>query len=225
MGRARQGRHARHLLRRHQPAVHRRDPAAEPRRDHAAVGDRRRRRRRSTRAASSTPGFAFDWAKERVHEADARRARTRASAGPTSGSRRATRSCKDNQALHPEAADLIGKVRDNDHYVPEVADPLVAGHVRRQDQRAGRSWPASSPTSRPAATARRSPQRMTGTRQEVVHVHQRHARRLARPRDLQPAVRLPADLRRARRRRSRKAALIQRAARRWSSRRSSASTA
>ena len=32
--------------------------------------------------------------------------------------------CADNQALHPEAADLLGKIRANDHYVPEVADPL-----------------------------------------------------------------------------------------------------
>ena len=38
--------------------------------------------------------------------------------------------------LHPEAADLMKKIRANDHYVPKVADPLVAGHLRRQDQRA-----------------------------------------------------------------------------------------
>ena len=35
--------------------------------------------------------------------------------------------------------------------------PARAGHVRQQDQRAGRSWPASGRTSRPAATARRWP--------------------------------------------------------------------
>ena len=35
VGRPPQGRHARHLLRRHQPAVHRPDAASEPRRDHA----------------------------------------------------------------------------------------------------------------------------------------------------------------------------------------------
>ena len=32
--------------------------------------------------------------------------------------------CKANQALHPEKADLKAKIRDNDHYVPEVADPV-----------------------------------------------------------------------------------------------------
>src|SRR5262249_37711775 len=32
--------------------------------------------------------------------------------------------CKDNQVLHPEANDLMAKIRANDHYVPEVADPL-----------------------------------------------------------------------------------------------------
>src|SRR3954467_10688509 len=32
--------------------------------------------------------------------------------------------CEDNQDLHPEAADLMAKIRANDHYIPEVADPL-----------------------------------------------------------------------------------------------------
>ena len=40
LGQARQGGHARHLLRGHQPAVHRRDPAAEPRGHNAALGAR-----------------------------------------------------------------------------------------------------------------------------------------------------------------------------------------
>jgi hypothetical protein len=68
-------------------------------------------------------GFAFNWAKERVHEAQP--------AGPDSGQPWAYQRiqegdtvCADNQAMHPEAADLIQMVRDNDHYVPEVADPL-----------------------------------------------------------------------------------------------------
>ena len=41
VGARQQGRHARHLLRRHQPAVHRAAAAARPRGDRAAVGDRR----------------------------------------------------------------------------------------------------------------------------------------------------------------------------------------
>jgi uncharacterized protein len=72
-------------------------------------------------------GFAFNWAQERQHEAQP--------AGPDSGQPWAWERiqdyehpidpvCADNQALHPEAADLITKVRENDHYVPEVADPV-----------------------------------------------------------------------------------------------------
>jgi uncharacterized protein len=69
-------------------------------------------------------GFAFNWAKERVHEAQP--------ASPDGGQpwaykrvQEGDQVCKDNQVLHTEAADLLGKVRENDHYVPEVADPLA----------------------------------------------------------------------------------------------------
>jgi uncharacterized protein len=68
-------------------------------------------------------GFAVPWAQERQHDAQP--------AGPDSGQPWAYKriqegdaTCAANQALHPEAADLIGKIRANDHYVPEVADPL-----------------------------------------------------------------------------------------------------
>jgi predicted acyl esterase len=68
-------------------------------------------------------GFALNWAQERAHEA--------LPAGPDSGQpwayqriQEGDQTCADNQVLHPEAADLIGKVRENDHYVPEVADPV-----------------------------------------------------------------------------------------------------
>ncbi len=68
-------------------------------------------------------GFAFNWAKERAHEAQA--------AGPDSGQgwayeriQAGDEVCKDNQVLHPEAPKLIQKVRDNNHYVPKIADPL-----------------------------------------------------------------------------------------------------
>ena len=65
--------------------------------------------------------------------------------------------------MHGEAAKLIKKVRAQPHLPAEGRRPAVADHVRRQDQRAGRSWRASGRTSRPAATARRSPERFTGT--------------------------------------------------------------
>jgi predicted acyl esterase len=69
-------------------------------------------------------GFAVDWAKERMHEAQP--------AGPKSGQAWAYKriqdgdqTCRDNQVLHAEAADLMAKIRANDHYEPKVADPLA----------------------------------------------------------------------------------------------------
>jgi predicted acyl esterase len=68
-------------------------------------------------------GFAVDWAKERVHDAEP--------ASPDGGQawayqriQQGDTTCKDNQVLHGEAADLLAKIRANDHYVPAVADPL-----------------------------------------------------------------------------------------------------
>ncbi|HET7589927.1 MAG TPA: CocE/NonD family hydrolase [Solirubrobacterales bacterium] len=68
-------------------------------------------------------GFALEWAKERVHDAEA--------AGPGSGQEWAYQriqegdgTCAANQALHPEAVDLLQKIEENSHYKPEVADPL-----------------------------------------------------------------------------------------------------
>ena len=68
-------------------------------------------------------GFALEWAKERVHDAEA--------ASPAGGQEWAynriqegDQTCADNQALHPEAVDLLAKIEENSHYKPEVADPL-----------------------------------------------------------------------------------------------------
>jgi predicted acyl esterase len=68
-------------------------------------------------------GFALEWAKERVHDAEA--------AGPNSGQawsykqiQQGDETCKENQALHPEAVNLLQKVKENSHYRPAVADPL-----------------------------------------------------------------------------------------------------
>jgi predicted acyl esterase len=68
-------------------------------------------------------GFAVEWAKERQHDA--------LPASPTGGQAYAWQRiqdgdtvCRANQDLHGEAADLMAKIRANDHYVPEVADPL-----------------------------------------------------------------------------------------------------
>jgi uncharacterized protein len=69
-------------------------------------------------------GFAVNWALERIHDA--------MPAGPNSGQpwayqriQQGDQTCNDNQALHGEAVDLMAKIRANDHYVPEVADPLA----------------------------------------------------------------------------------------------------
>jgi predicted acyl esterase len=68
-------------------------------------------------------GFAVAWAEERQYEAKP--------AGPHGGQtwafqqiQNGDKTCKANQALHGEAANLLGKIRKNNHYKPKVADPL-----------------------------------------------------------------------------------------------------
>jgi hypothetical protein len=69
-------------------------------------------------------GFALAWAEERVHDAEA--------AGPDAGQGWAydriqdgDTICKKNQELHPEAVNLLAKVKRNNYYKPKVADPLA----------------------------------------------------------------------------------------------------
>jgi predicted acyl esterase len=69
-------------------------------------------------------GFALEWAKERVHDAEP--------ASPATGQewsykrvQEGDQTCAANQALHPEAVDLLKKIEENSHYKPEVADPLA----------------------------------------------------------------------------------------------------
>jgi predicted acyl esterase len=69
-------------------------------------------------------GFAVAWAKERIHDAKP--------AGPKEGQswayqqiQNGDQTCKANQALHGEAANLLAKIRANSHYRPKVADPLA----------------------------------------------------------------------------------------------------
>ena len=73
--------------------------------------------------------------------------------------------------------------------------PALADHVRPQDQGADlHGLPVDRRADgRPLPDAGRALHRHEP---QVVHVHQRHARRLARPGDLQPLVRLPPALRR-----------------------------
>ncbi len=69
-------------------------------------------------------GFALNWAEERVDDSRA--------AGPDQGQSWAYEQiqngdtiCKDNQVLHPEAVNLLDKVKRNSTYKPKVADPLA----------------------------------------------------------------------------------------------------
>jgi uncharacterized protein len=68
-------------------------------------------------------GFAVAWAQERIHDAQP----ASATGGQPWAYKRIQEgdtACKANQALHPEAVDLMAKIRANDHYVPAIADPV-----------------------------------------------------------------------------------------------------
>jgi predicted acyl esterase len=68
-------------------------------------------------------GFAVAWAQERVHDA----LPASSSGGQPWAYQRiqdGDQTCAANQVLHPEAVDLMAKIRANDHYDPAVADPL-----------------------------------------------------------------------------------------------------
>src|SRR4051794_13631614 len=68
-------------------------------------------------------GFAVDWAKERQAQAQtADKEGAQAYAGKRIAEGDET--CKANQTLHPEAVDLLAKIRANTHYNPAVVDPL-----------------------------------------------------------------------------------------------------
>jgi len=69
-------------------------------------------------------GFALTWAKDRVHDAKAA-SKTGGQAWALKRIQGGDATCKSNQALHPEAIDLLAKTAANDHYVPKVADPLA----------------------------------------------------------------------------------------------------
>ena len=68
-------------------------------------------------------GFALSWAEDRVHDA---KPATKKGGQPWALDRirGGDRTCAANQVLHPEAVDLVAKLRANRFYVPRVADPL-----------------------------------------------------------------------------------------------------
>ncbi|MBN1528031.1 MAG: CocE/NonD family hydrolase [Thermoleophilaceae bacterium] len=69
-------------------------------------------------------GFAVAWAQERINEARPASS-TEGQAWAYQRIQEGDQTCAANQALHPEAVDLMAKIRANDSYVPEVADPLA----------------------------------------------------------------------------------------------------
>jgi predicted acyl esterase len=68
-------------------------------------------------------GFAVDWAMQRQQEAQPAPAKGTQSYA-TSQINSGDQTCKSNQVLHGEAANLLSKVRANSHYVPTTADSL-----------------------------------------------------------------------------------------------------
>jgi uncharacterized protein len=68
-------------------------------------------------------GFAVPWARERVEDA---RPATATQGQPWAYKRiqEGDETCRANQALHGEAANLLAQVKANSHYRPKVADPL-----------------------------------------------------------------------------------------------------
>jgi predicted acyl esterase len=69
-------------------------------------------------------GFAVAWAKERVHDAEPASANG-GQAWAYQQIQGGDQTCKDNQVLHGQSANLLAKIRANNHYVPAVADPLA----------------------------------------------------------------------------------------------------
>jgi predicted acyl esterase len=69
-------------------------------------------------------GFAFSWAKDRVHDA-LPASRTGGQPWALTQIEKGDRTCKANQALHSAAVDLIAKSRANEFWVPKVAGPLA----------------------------------------------------------------------------------------------------
>ena len=69
-------------------------------------------------------GFALQWAEDRVDDAKPATATT-GQGWAYDRIQGGDQTCESNQDLHPEAVDLIRKIRHNNYYRPEVADPLA----------------------------------------------------------------------------------------------------
>ena len=124
-------------------------------------------------------GFALEWAKERVHDAEA--------GGPSTGQAWAYKrdpGRRPDLRRQPGAAPRGGRPAEEDRRKRPLQTrgrrPALAGHLRRQDRRADlHGLPVDRRADRrPLPDPRRAHHRHAA---EVVHLHQRHPRRLARP--------------------------------------------
>jgi predicted acyl esterase len=68
-------------------------------------------------------GFALQWAEDRVDDAKPATATT-GQGWAYDRIQGGDQTCASNQDLHPEAVNLIAKIRHNNYYRPEIADPL-----------------------------------------------------------------------------------------------------
>ena len=152
------------LLWRHQPAVRRRHPPARPRGDRPALGDRQH----------PDDALSGRHSQHRLRPAMGRgpcprRGARVADRRPEVGARPDQRRRRDLQG-EPGAApggrqpDREGRAKQL--LPPEGRGPARPDHLRRQDQTCPCSSPASGPTSRPAAIARRLPSHFTGTKRK-----------------------------------------------------------
>ena len=102
-------------------------------------------------------GFALPWAKDRDHDALAGLADEGPGVGAEAHPATATRPARPTRCCISEAVNCVAHGPRQQPLRAVGRRPAVADHVRAQDQGARRTWPASSPTSRPAATAPTSP--------------------------------------------------------------------
>ena len=214
----RQGRDDGHLLRRHQPALHRRDQPAEPGRDLAAVGDRqhaddalpgrhpqhRLRARvgegaRPRRRCRRRPTAARRWAYQRIQEGD--------------------QTCADNQDAAPRGGQPAGEdpapTTTTSRRSPTRSSPVTFVHKINVPVFMACQW-TDEQTGGHCPTLAGALHRH---RAQVVHVHQRHPRRLARPGDASTAGTTSSSSTSPSRRRSSNSAADQAGGRRSSTRR------
>ena len=152
-------------------------------------------------------GFALEWAQDRVDDSQPASPDHRPGMG-VEADRGRRRDLQGEPGAAPGGGRPAGEgAPRTTHYRPRVADPLSPRSRSSTRSRCRRLYapPVDRRADRRPLPDARVPH--DGDEAGVVHVHQRHSHRLARPGDVQPMVRLPEDLRREAKRRSRVAPL------------------